>query len=76
MIGLDLNILIRYLTQDDPAQSAKGTEILERRLTAKNPGFVSVVTMVETVSLLRSNACCRLSVAVRKARRQRPHAER
>lgn len=52
MIGLDTNVLIRYLTQDDPIQSAKATEILERRLTLKNPGFVSVVAMVETVWVL------------------------
>jgi len=52
MIGLDTNILVRYLTQDDPVQSAKATEILERRLTPKNPGFVSVVVMVETVWVL------------------------
>ncbi len=52
MIGLDTNVLIRYLTQDDPAQSARATEILERRLTLKNPGFVSIVAMVETVWVL------------------------
>ena len=52
MIGLDTNILIRYLTQDHPAQSAKATEILERRLTQNNPGFVSIVAMVETVWVL------------------------
>ena len=52
MIGLDTNILVRYLTQDDPVQSAKSAEILERRLTEKNPGFVSVVAMVETVWVL------------------------
>jgi len=52
MIGLDTNILIRYLTQDDPVQAAKATEILERRLTPKSPGFVSVVTMVEVVWVL------------------------
>jgi predicted nucleic-acid-binding protein len=52
MIGLDTNILIRYLTQDNRAQSAKATEILERRLTQNNPGFVSVVAMVETVWVL------------------------
>jgi predicted nucleic-acid-binding protein len=56
MIGLDTNILIRYLTQDDPVQSAKATEILERRLTPKNPGFVSVVAMVEAVWVL-DRAC-------------------
>jgi predicted nucleic-acid-binding protein len=52
MIGLDTNVLIRYLTQDDPVQSAKAREILERRLTPKDPGFVSVVAMVETVWVL------------------------
>ena len=52
MIGLDTNILIRYLVQDDPVQSAKATEILEHRLTEKNPGFVSIVAMAETVWVL------------------------
>lgn len=52
MIGLDTNILIRYLTQDDPVQSRKATEILERRLTDENPGFVSVVVMAEIVWVL------------------------
>jgi predicted nucleic-acid-binding protein len=52
MIGLDTNILVRYLAQDDPVQSAKATEIIERRLTEENPGFVSVVAMVETVWVL------------------------
>jgi predicted nucleic-acid-binding protein len=52
MIGLDTNILVRYLTQDDPAQSPKATEIIERRLTPAKPGFVSVVAMVETVWVL------------------------
>jgi predicted nucleic-acid-binding protein len=52
MIGLDTNILIRYLTQDDPKQSVKATEILERRLTRTNPGYVSIVVMVEVVWVL------------------------
>ena len=52
MIGLDTNILVRYLAHDDPAQSAKATEILEHRLTEKNPGFISVIAMVETVWVL------------------------
>jgi predicted nucleic-acid-binding protein len=52
MIGLDTNVLIRYVTQDDPVQSAKATEIIERRLTPANPGFVSVVTMAEVVWVL------------------------
>lgn len=52
MIGLDTNLLVRYLTQDDPVQSAKATEVFERRLTEDNPGFVSIVAMVETVWVL------------------------
>ena len=52
MIGLDTNILVRYLAQDDPIQSAKATEIFEQRLTEENPGFVSVVAMVETAWVL------------------------
>jgi predicted nucleic-acid-binding protein len=48
MIGLDTNILVRYLAQDDPVQSPKATELIERQLTEENPGFVGVVAMVET----------------------------
>jgi predicted nucleic-acid-binding protein len=52
VIGLDTNIVVRYLAQDDPVQSAKATQIFERRLTEEEPGFVSLVTMVETVWVL------------------------
>lgn len=52
MIGLDTNILVRCLAQDDPVQSPKASEIIERRLTEHNPGFVSIVAMVETVWVL------------------------
>jgi predicted nucleic-acid-binding protein len=52
MIGLDTNVLVRYLTQDDPIQSPKATEIIERHLTEQNPGFVSVVAMIEAAWVL------------------------
>ena len=52
MTGLDTNILVRYLTQDDPIQSRKATEIIEHSLSVENPGFVSVVTTAETVWVL------------------------
>ncbi len=52
MIGLDTNVVVRYLAQDDPVQSAKATQIFERRLTEQEPGFISLVTMVETVWVL------------------------
>jgi len=52
MIGLDTNILVRYLAQDDPIQSPLATDIIEFRLTEENPGFISIVAMVETVWVL------------------------
>ena len=52
MIALDTNVIVRYLTQGHPAQSRKATQIIEHRLTAERPGFIGVVTMVETVWVL------------------------
>lgn len=52
MIGLDANILLRYLTQDDPIQSPKATALIEDGLSEGNPGFISIVAMVETVWVL------------------------
>ena len=52
MIGLDTNVVVRYLAQDDPIQSAKASQIFERRLTEQEPGFISLVTMAETVWVL------------------------
>jgi predicted nucleic-acid-binding protein len=53
MIGLDANILVRYLTQDDPAQAAQATGLIEHRLTSDEPGFISVVAVAEIVWVLR-----------------------
>jgi len=52
MTGLDTNILVRYLAQDDPIQSPLATDIIEFRLTEENPGYVSIVVLVETVWVL------------------------
>jgi predicted nucleic-acid-binding protein len=52
MIGLDTNVIMRYLAQDDPAQSAQATELIERELSEEEPGFVSVVAMAETAWIL------------------------
>ena len=52
MIGLDTNILVRHLVQDDPVQSPKATALIEERLTEGNPGFISTVVMVETAWVL------------------------
>ncbi len=53
MIGLDANVLVRYLTDDDPAQSPRARDLIERRLTVDDPGFVSLAALAETVWVLR-----------------------
>ncbi len=52
MVGIDTNVLVRYLAQDDPKQSAVATRFIEGRLSADNPGFVSTVTLCEIVWVL------------------------
>jgi len=49
MIGLDTNVLVRYLAQDDKAQSIVATKLIEQTLSVSNPGFISVVSLVEVV---------------------------
>ena len=51
MIGLDTNVLVRYIAQDEPSQSALATKLVTG-FTAEEPGFVSTVTLVETVWVL------------------------
>lgn len=53
MIGLDTNVLVRYIMQDDPKQTPKANRLIES-LTAEKPGFVTVVTVIELVWVLSS----------------------
>jgi predicted nucleic-acid-binding protein len=54
MIGLDTNVILRYLLQDDPKQTRQANQIVDRQLTEQNPGFISLVTVLEIVWVLRS----------------------
>lgn len=58
MIGLDTNVLVRYIMQDDSKQSPKANRLIEA-LTIDAPGFVSVVSVVEIIWVLSS--CYQLS---------------
>jgi len=49
VIGLDTNVLVRYLAQDDPEQSARATQVVEQELTEDAPGFIGLIVLVETV---------------------------
>ncbi|MDR0415832.1 MAG: type II toxin-antitoxin system VapC family toxin [Propionibacteriaceae bacterium] len=53
MIGLDTNVLLRYLAADDPVQSPAARDLLEAR-TADDPAYISLVTLLETCWTLRS----------------------
>ncbi len=54
MVGLDTNIVLRYLLQDDPEQTAQVNHIIDDELSLKNPGFLSLPTVLELVWVLRS----------------------
>src|ERR1700746_2607501 len=54
MIGLDTNVLIRYLTLDDPRQTALAARIFDS-LSADSPGFVPLVVILELVWVLESS---------------------
>ncbi len=51
MIGLDTNVIVRYVAQDDSRQSPKATRLIES-LTVDVPGYVSLVSVVELVWVL------------------------
>lgn len=50
--GLDTNIVVRYLVQDDPKQAALATRLFEKELSQTNPGFLSHIVMCELVWVL------------------------
>jgi predicted nucleic-acid-binding protein len=54
MIGLDTNVVLRYLLQDDPAQTLQANHIFEQELSDQNPGFINLATTLEIVWALRS----------------------
>jgi len=53
MTGLDTNVLVRYLVQDDPEQSDAVARLFDT-FTAEAPGFISAISIVELVWVLQS----------------------
>ncbi|MCX4165997.1 MULTISPECIES: PIN domain-containing protein [Paraburkholderia] len=53
MIGLDTNVLVRYIAQDDKTQSPKANALIES-LTVEEPGYVTQVALVEVIWVLSS----------------------
>jgi predicted nucleic-acid-binding protein len=50
--GIDTNVLVRYLVQDDPGQSALATRFIEEELSADNKGYIASVALCETIWVL------------------------
>lgn len=52
LIGIDTNILARYIVQDEPTQAKIASEFLES-LNQHQKGFVSNIVLVELIWLLK-----------------------
>ena len=63
MIGLDTNVIVRFLAQDDDVQSPIATRLMSR-LSRERPGFVSAVVLAEVTWVLsRSYKALRAEIA-------------
>jgi len=52
MIGLDTNVLVRYLTQDDPAQFARAAAFIEAASEREEPFLINAPVLCELVWVL------------------------
>jgi len=52
MIALDTNVLVRYIVQDEPDQSAAATRLIAKECSEDTPGFVNLIVLCELVWVL------------------------
>lgn len=52
MIGIDTNVLLRFLVDDDPEQNDRARRLLSQR-TAEDPVYLSSLVLAEAVWFLR-----------------------
>jgi predicted nucleic-acid-binding protein len=53
MIGLDTNVILRFVTQDHPTQSAAANRLMES-FSIDKPGFVPTICVIELVWALKT----------------------
>lgn len=53
MIGLDTNVQVRHIIQDDVAQSKQASDLMDSQ-SADAPGFIGLVALIELVWVLSS----------------------
>jgi len=54
MLGIDTNVLVRFLVQDDEVQFAKARKLIKREVAAGRRFFVNQLVLMETEWVLRS----------------------
>ena len=54
MIGIDTNVLVRFLVRDDEAQFQRALKLIRREISAGRQVFVSLLVLLETEWVLRS----------------------
>lgn len=54
MLGIDTNVLVRFLVQDDAEQFEKASKLIKREVTAGRPVFINQLVLLETEWVLRS----------------------
>jgi predicted nucleic-acid-binding protein len=53
MLGVDTNVLVRYLTRDDQPQYEKARRLIDRGVRKGEPVLVSLLVLLETEWVLR-----------------------
>ena len=53
MIGVDTNVLVRYIVRDDPKQTAIATALIEKRCTLDSPGWINLIVICELAWVLQ-----------------------
>jgi len=54
MLGIDTNVLVRYLVRDDRPQFEKARKLIKRESDRNTPVLVSLLVLLETEWVLRS----------------------
>lgn len=53
MIGIDTNVLVRFITQDDARQAAAASRLIEGSCTEDSPGFIAHIVLAELCWVLQ-----------------------
>ena len=54
MLGIDTNVLVRFLVQDDAEQFEKALKLIKREVAASRRVFINQLVLLETEWVLRS----------------------